>query len=210
MLSIAIFFCLSPQAPDNEWIQQTTNHLIVDHITSAGSSENPLSTVIYWMPRIPPTNGLDQRTWGGQFQYWVVPVWPVTAPTDGPIATTNRVLPRPATVPQSKPESYVYHLRTTDVAHWLHISTQDLVAFLSLAHPRELEALNLYLNFRRELMLYIPCIMSDLRFFILCCGHTTFHHVLNHFIIQHLSQSHADCHPVGQEQDPSWTRRPHV
>ncbi|GJJ76517.1 hypothetical protein EMPS_08876 [Entomortierella parvispora] len=140
----------------NEWIKQITDRLLADHMLSTGPSANPLSTVIYWMPRIPPADGLDQRAWGGQFQYWVIPVWPVCSSTDFSVVSAGRISPRPVTAPQSKSDSFVYHLRTTDVAHWLHISTQDLVAFLSLAHPKELEALNLYLNFRRELMLYIP------------------------------------------------------
>ncbi|KAG0053909.1 hypothetical protein BGZ83_000222 [Gryganskiella cystojenkinii] len=59
-----------------------------------------------------------------------------------------------AVIGKKRYEHYKFHLRTDQVARWLHISTQDLVAFLALAHPIELMHLNTYINFRRELMAY--------------------------------------------------------
>ncbi|KAF9984377.1 hypothetical protein BGZ75_004066 [Mortierella antarctica] len=54
----------------------------------------------------------------------------------------------------------IQQLQTDQVAHWLHISMQDLVGFLSLCTVREASALNAYLYFRVELVKFmraIPC-----------------------------------------------------
>ncbi|KAF9290716.1 hypothetical protein BGZ68_006249 [Mortierella alpina] len=106
----------------------------------------PLSSIIYWMPRTPAPDHAamfmtkEPGTPEGQLNFWTVPLKSPSHPWE--------------TAP------IIQQLQTDQVAHWLHISMQDLVGFLSLCTVREANALNAYLYFRVELLKFmraIPC-----------------------------------------------------
>lgn len=94
--------------------------------------DTPLATVIYWMPRVAPIDSAASLMSSDPMRFWTIPVKDIDQPWER--------------------ASVTLHLRTDQVAHWLHISMQDLVGFLTLCSIREMTALNMYLNFRLRLM----------------------------------------------------------
>ncbi|KAF9958549.1 hypothetical protein BGZ70_009160 [Mortierella alpina] len=129
-----------------KWIQHTISSMLQGFEYAKEHHNTPLSSIIYWMPR---TSGPDHAavfmikepgTAEGQLNFWTIPLKSPSHPWD--------------TAP------VIQHLQTDQVAHWLHISMQDLVGFLSLCTIREANALNAYLYFRVELVKFIraiPC-----------------------------------------------------
>ncbi|KAI8601720.1 hypothetical protein EDD21DRAFT_414647 [Dissophora ornata] len=124
-------FTAKPAMPLDEWILKTIAAMHQGFAAAREHYNTPMSALIYWMPRIAPFDAAC-RIPGGFLNSWTIPV-----KDPGELWDTAPVL---------------QHLRTDQVAHWLHISMQDLVGFLSLCNTTEVKALNQYLIFRLELM----------------------------------------------------------
>ncbi|KAG0364181.1 hypothetical protein BGZ54_007773 [Gamsiella multidivaricata] len=115
-----------------QWIHATIKGMLQAFMNSPEHYSTPLATVIYWMPRIAPVDAGVHRVCGDPLNHWTIPLKQVGQPWET-AATITR-------------------LRTDQVAHWLHISMQDMVGFLALCNAEEAEALNHYLHFRMEYM----------------------------------------------------------
>ncbi|KAG0208874.1 hypothetical protein BGX28_000273 [Mortierella sp. GBA30] len=131
---------------NEEWIQYTISSMLQGFNHAKEHHNTPLSAIIYWMPRIQTQESAAaymshaSGTSESFPNFWTVPLKALGEPWE--IAPT------------------LQHLRTDQVAHWLHISMQDLVGFLSLCTVKEVTALNAYLYFRVELVKVIraiPC-----------------------------------------------------
>ncbi|KAF9958444.1 hypothetical protein BGZ72_000363 [Mortierella alpina] len=128
------------------WIQHTISSMLQGFSYAKEHHNTPLSSIIYWMPRTPSPDHAavymtkEPDTPEGQLNFWTIPLKSPSHPWE--------------TAPT------IQQLQTDQVAHWLHISMQDLVGFLSLCTVREANALNAYLYFRVELVKFmraIPC-----------------------------------------------------
>lgn len=115
-----------------QWIQGTMSGMFHAFVSAREYYSTPLAHVIYWMPRVAPLDNAAIHMAGDAMNYWTIPV-------KDPQQLWDRA-------------SVSLYLRTDQVAHWLHISMQDLVGFLTLCSVSEITALNMYLNFRLHLM----------------------------------------------------------
>ncbi|KAG0323639.1 hypothetical protein BGZ99_002656 [Dissophora globulifera] len=118
-------------------VQQWLVNLITGMVYAFGGAREhyhtPLSTLIYWMPRSTPADpAVIHMGDAGMMNYWTIAV----KHPDEPWATAT-ILER---------------FRADQVAHWLHITMQELVGFLSLCTVNEARTLNRYLLFRRDFM----------------------------------------------------------
>ncbi|ORZ11278.1 hypothetical protein BCR41DRAFT_387738 [Lobosporangium transversale] len=121
------------QERTEQWVAQTIQAMQQAFMHGREHYNTPLASVFYWMPRLAPENRAATRLVNADpLTYWTIAVRDKNVPFE--------------TAP------VIRYLRTDQVAHWLHISMQDLIGFMSLCDPTEAIALNDYLNFRLELM----------------------------------------------------------
>ncbi|KAF9187170.1 hypothetical protein BGZ51_001494 [Haplosporangium sp. Z 767] len=135
LLPILSMFGSRQIMPTKDYIQSIYANMAQAFQHARAHYNTPLSAVIYWMPRIAPGNSAAKFMTDGNIQYWRIPV----KQCDQPYQTAP----------------IIRYIRTDQVAHWLHLSTQEFVGFLSLCTVEEAYALNLYLCFRLEMMRYI-------------------------------------------------------
>ncbi|KAF9915967.1 hypothetical protein BX616_004945 [Lobosporangium transversale] len=124
---------MTEQERTEQWVAQTIQAMQQAFMHGREHYNTPLASVFYWMPRLAPENRAATRLVNADpLTYWTIAVRDKNVPFE--------------TAP------VIRYLRTDQVAHWLHISMQDLIGFMSLCDPTEAIALNDYLNFRLELM----------------------------------------------------------
>ncbi|KAG0211124.1 hypothetical protein BGX33_004512 [Mortierella sp. NVP41] len=125
---------MSPMSDDKNhgwtseaWARHSTKGYLQLFLTATDHKLTPLSMVIYHMPRVENSYPAD-----------ILDLWttPVKALSGG----------------DWEVREVIDTLRSDQIAHWLRISLQDFLGFRVVATTKELNLLNMYLNFRLVLM----------------------------------------------------------